>query len=149
MYLTTHNRSSVSAPALKATCDQGRNTETSPLHVADFSNDNDECDYRPRIGQGESSSLPSQPIACPLSSSQHDEDMMSYEEEKIYYNALTWTMYSRIMRSRQSVQQQLTQKGTTTHKVTPRSKTESIVPDNMDEEEESNTMAEEIFYIEI
>ena len=131
-------------------CFQGH-IEKSPL--ANFTSNHDhDCAYSSRTAQGfASSSLPSQPIACPLSSSKDYENMMVYEEEKIYYNTMTWTMYSRIMKSRQKKQRQLlvTQKGTN-RKVTPRSRDTSIdLESSTDVEEEHNSMEEEMFHIEI
>ena len=147
----THNV--VKTPSLETTCYQGQ-IKTIPLVIDIPSHyDHEDSAYVLRTEQDlVSSSLPSQPIACPLCSSQDHEDMMVYEVEKMYYNTMTWAMYSRIMKSRQKKQWQIlpTQKGGTNQKETPRSRSTSIdIESSEDMHEKDISMEEEIFHIEL
>eukprot|EP01083_Nonionella_stella_P112375 330471_1 len=94
----------------------------------------------------------SQPIACPLHSFQDYEEMAMYEEEKMYYESKTWSMYSRITEARQKQQQQEQQRRTGPNENNYEflsNRDRSASTDSMDEEKDFSSFEEEIFHIEI
>lgn len=69
-----------------------------------------------------------------------------YEEEKMYYDSKTWSMYSRITEARQKQQQNRTGPNENNNKIFPRVRTSST--DSM-AEEDTSVFEEEIFHMEI
>eukprot|EP01083_Nonionella_stella_P093197 261035_1 len=114
----------------------------------DIDNNMDQSTYIPS-GQGQGSCSPSsQPIACPLHSFQDYEEMAMYEEEKMYYDSKTWSMYSRITEARQKQQEQQSRTGPNENNCKILSRARSTSTDSM-EEKDFSSFEEEIFHIEI
>uniref|UniRef100_A0A7S3PVW0 Uncharacterized protein n=1 Tax=Chaetoceros debilis TaxID=122233 RepID=A0A7S3PVW0_9STRA len=100
-------------------------------------------------GQGLGSCPPSsRPIACPLHSFQDYEEMAMYEEEKMYYDSKTWSMYSRITEARQKQQEQQSRTGPNENNCKILSRARTAGTDSM-EEKDFSSFEEEIFHIEI
>lgn len=60
-------------------------------------------DSSTNLGESSRSSTPSmvsEPISCPPSSSESDDDQIPIEQSIEYYNSMTWCMYYRIMNAR-------------------------------------------------